>query len=179
MFLVRHGPDVIITSPPRARSRYLNATHHTQSFMCPLLYRRNQAKPKERGEKEKYSNRFSDSSDSQITPTNLTTINMSNILRTRAVPIAATAALGGFIWWQTAGGRSQPNSTAQSGTNTGMPVSETLRSIGSKEGTHARKDTSELDNDPKDTRIYSRSPSADSKRNPQKVRDEKVTGKTE
>ncbi len=95
---------------------------------------------------------------------------ITNMLRARAVPILAVTALGSGIYWQTHTGKVQATSRATGDPSTKIPVSETLQNIGRQGGQYARKE--KLVYDPKDTRMLSQSPSADSKRNPQKVRDE-------
>ena len=86
------------------------------------------------------------------------------MLRNRAVPVAAAAAVGGLLWWQTAGGRNQPVGRAERGN---LPVSETLQATAGTGGARAR----DKGDDPKDTRIASHTPDADSKRSPTKSRD--------
>ncbi|KAK0750307.1 hypothetical protein B0T18DRAFT_322578 [Schizothecium vesticola] len=89
------------------------------------------------------------------------------MLRNRAVPVAAAAAVGGLLWWQTAGGRNQPVGHAERGN---LPVSETLQAKAGTGGARARG-KGELEDDPKDTRIASHTPDAESKRSPTKSRD--------
>ncbi|KAK1753582.1 hypothetical protein QBC47DRAFT_46189 [Echria macrotheca] len=95
---------------------------------------------------------------------------MSSLLRSRAVPIIGTAAVGAGIYYTTAGGRNQPRQRAEGDTRPGM--SEALQSVAGQGGARARDPDTRIDNDPRDTKIYSNSPTAESKRSPQKVRDE-------
>ncbi|KAK3937384.1 hypothetical protein QBC46DRAFT_294520 [Diplogelasinospora grovesii] len=95
------------------------------------------------------------------------------MIRARAGPLALIAALMGGLLWQTGGGSQQPNSRAAGDPpdkKKKMAISETLQGMGGTGGSTARRQ-GDLDYDPKDTRIFSNSPSAHSKKNPQKVRD--------
>lgn len=87
------------------------------------------------------------------------------MLRNRAVPVAAAAAVGGLLWWQTAGGRNQPVGRSERGN---IPVSETLQGKAGTGGARARAQ-GDLEVDPKDTRLASNKPEADSKRSPVKA----------
>jgi hypothetical protein len=78
------------------------------------------------------------------------------MLRSRAVPVAATLALGAAIYWQTRSGRNQPTGRAE---GKQYPISETLPDVGGSGGKHARKEDPEYDAG-KDTRIMSHSPTS-------------------
>ena len=94
------------------------------------------------------------------------------MLRGRVVPVAAAAVLGAGLWWQTAGGRNQPKGHAERG---GVPVSEALQSAAGSGGARARA-PGDMNYEAKDTRIYSRSPDADSKRDAGKGRGKPGSG---
>ncbi|KAK5662664.1 hypothetical protein OQA88_8580 [Cercophora sp. LCS_1] len=91
----------------------------------------------------------------------------ASMLRGRAVPILATVALGGGIYYSTAGGRNEPRQRTQGG---GIPVSETLEGLAGSGGPRARH-PGELapEDDPKNPR--NKTPMSPSKRNPDKKRD--------
>lgn len=91
------------------------------------------------------------------------------MLRQRAGPILLATGIGGTLWWQTAGGKNQPRSRAMGDPKKTMPISETLQSLSGQGGASARKDK-HIENDPKNTKIFSVSPDAPSKRNPDKTR---------
>lgn len=92
------------------------------------------------------------------------------MLRSRAVPLLAAAGLGSGIYWQTRGGRNQPEGRT-TGSQTGL--SETMQGMAGSGGPRARKGGG-MDDSSKDTKLYSRSPTADAKRSPQKVRDDEL-----
>lgn len=91
-----------------------------------------------------------------------------SVLRGRMLPLAGVGALGGLLWWQTAGGAQSPKSRSAKPESQQAPVSEALQSIGGQGG----KNASDQGAGPgsKDTRLYSSSPDAASKKNPGKVR---------
>ncbi|KAK3346648.1 hypothetical protein B0T25DRAFT_282967 [Lasiosphaeria hispida] len=91
------------------------------------------------------------------------------MLRGRGPALIAASVLGGGIYWQTRGGRNQPRSRVVGNPDSKMPISETLEGLGGSGGKTARKQ-GELQNDPRDGKIYSHSPTAHSKRNSQKTR---------
>lgn len=90
------------------------------------------------------------------------------MLRNRAVPVAAAAAVGGLLWWQTAGGRNQPVGHAERGN---VPISETLEGLAGSGGPRAAHGQSVSSSHAKDTHIASHTPDSDSKRSPTKSRD--------
>lgn len=98
---------------------------------------------------------------------------MSNMYASRKGPLLAVGALFGGILYMTYGAKQQPRPRATHDAGTQVPVSETLQAIGGQGGARAR-DAEQRESlaqyDPKDTRIHSADPSAQSKRNPQKVR---------
>ncbi|GAB1318231.1 hypothetical protein MFIFM68171_08441 [Madurella fahalii] len=94
---------------------------------------------------------------------------MSNMFRSRTGPLLIAAGLFGGLLYTTAGGSQQPRPATTGGQGGGGGVSETLQGIAGQGGRSAR-DEQRVENDPKDTRMATASPSADSKRNPQKVR---------
>ncbi|KAK3385939.1 hypothetical protein B0H63DRAFT_560425 [Podospora didyma] len=96
-------------------------------------------------------------------------MTITGMLRARAGPLLFASAIGGGLWWQTAGGKQQPASRAYADPSKSMHISETLQSLSSQGGPHARK-TQHIDHDPKDTKIYSVSPDAATKKNVDKVR---------
>lgn len=92
---------------------------------------------------------------------------MSNIYSSRKGPLLiAAGVLGGLLYFG-AGGRAQPRPA----TKEGQPsqLSETLHGLAQQGGPSARVQSG-MELDPKDTRMASTNPVADSKRNPQKVR---------
>lgn len=91
---------------------------------------------------------------------------MSNMFRSRTGPLLIAAGLFGGLLYTTAGGSQQPRPAATGKTG---GVSEALQGVAGQGGPAAR-DEQRVENDPKDTRLATASPSADSKRNPQKVR---------
>ncbi|KAK3317548.1 hypothetical protein B0T19DRAFT_405236 [Cercophora scortea] len=93
------------------------------------------------------------------------------MFRSRAVPLLFMAGVGSGIYYQTAGGKSQPRSRQSEDHPLKMPVSETLQSMSGQGGRTARSKPSHNEYDPKNTKIFSHSPDAHSKRNPTKVRD--------
>ncbi|OIW27875.1 hypothetical protein CONLIGDRAFT_634205 [Coniochaeta ligniaria NRRL 30616] len=93
-----------------------------------------------------------------------------SLLRNRMLPLAGVAALGSFMLWQTYGGAKEPRSRASKPESQQLPVSETLQSIGGQGGRNAADRESSYNNPHQDTRQYSNSPDAASKKNPGKVR---------
>jgi len=96
------------------------------------------------------------------------------MLRSRVGPaVAALAIVGGGIFWQTAGGTQQPRSRAVEGEGK-SDVSGSMQGLAGTGGAAARdKDDQESlkQQDPKDTRLYSKSQTADSKRSATKTTD--------
>lgn len=93
------------------------------------------------------------------------------MLRNRAFPVAAAAAVGGLLWWQTAGGRNQPVGHAERGN---VPISETLEGLagsGGPRAAHAHAEQRQSASHAKDTHIASHTPDSESKRSPTKSRD--------
>ncbi|KAK4445610.1 hypothetical protein QBC34DRAFT_306618 [Podospora aff. communis PSN243] len=86
---------------------------------------------------------------------------LSNLLRSRAVPVLATVALGSGIYWQTRGGRNQPQGRTE---GKQFPISETLEEItgqGGKRARHRGDPEYEAGYVPgKDPRIMSHSPTS-------------------
>ncbi|AEO68483.1 uncharacterized protein THITE_2022370, partial [Thermothielavioides terrestris NRRL 8126] len=101
---------------------------------------------------------------------------MANMFRSRAGPLLAAGGILGGLLYLTYGGRQQPRPQAAPNTAVaGLPVSETLQAVAGTGGAHSRaRDAEDRESlrqyDPKDTRLHSADPSAQSKRNPQKVR---------
>ncbi|KAJ9133798.1 hypothetical protein NKR19_g8913 [Coniochaeta hoffmannii] len=93
-----------------------------------------------------------------------------SMLKGRILPLAGVAGLGALLWTQTRGGAQAPRSRTDKPESQQSPVSETLQSIGGQGGQNA-SDSGPGVYDPKDTRLYSKSPDAQSKKNPGKVRD--------
>ena len=105
--------------------------------------------------------------------TSLASINKEPVpqvtmLRSRAVPILATAAMGGGIYWQTRGGRNQP-----AGRTTGeqYPISESLQSMAGSGGKHTREQPSNIEWNHRDTKILSHSTTTPTKRVGPEARD--------
>ncbi|KAK4233652.1 hypothetical protein C8A03DRAFT_19305 [Achaetomium macrosporum] len=97
----------------------------------------------------------------------------------RTVPIAIAAGLFGGLLYFTGGAKQQPRPRATHDATGQMPVSETLQSIAGTGGQTARsadQQDQQRQYDPKDTRIHSADPSAQSKRNPQKVKSDDLGG---
>lgn len=105
---------------------------------------------------------------------------MSTILQNRKVPLLIAGGLFGGLLYGTYGGTQQPRPRQQAGAggaaSTGAPVSETLEAIAGTGGQRAR-DTQHIDYDVKDARLGTASPTAVSKRNPAKVRDDDLGGR--
>jgi hypothetical protein len=94
---------------------------------------------------------------------------MPSMLRSRALPLAGVAALGALLWRQTSGGVQEPKSRGDTPTSQQSSVSETMQSIAGTGGSNTSENGPGT-YDPKDTRLYSKSPDAQSKKNPGKVR---------
>ncbi|KAK0713415.1 hypothetical protein B0T26DRAFT_614267, partial [Lasiosphaeria miniovina] len=96
---------------------------------------------------------------------------VTGMLRQQPGPILLATEIGSTLWWQTAGGKNQPRSRAMGDSEKTIPVSETLQSLSGQGGASAsaHKDK-HIENDPKNTKIFSVSPDAPSKRNPDKAR---------
>lgn len=98
----------------------------------------------------------------------------STIFRTRKGPLLVALGIMSGLLYTTYGGRQEPRPRARGG----VPVSETLQSVAGTGGERTRSRDSAEDRealrqqDPKDTRLYSASPSAYSKRDVDKVRAE-------
>ncbi|KAB5585693.1 hypothetical protein GE09DRAFT_1277175 [Coniochaeta sp. 2T2.1] len=90
-----------------------------------------------------------------------------SMLKSRLLPLAGVAGLGALFWSQTSGGGQAPKTHASKPADQQAPVSETFQAIGSQGGKNTT-DSGPGDYDPKDTRLYSRSPDAQSKKNPDK-----------
>ncbi|KAK3984011.1 hypothetical protein QBC44DRAFT_28756 [Cladorrhinum sp. PSN332] len=67
---------------------------------------------------------------------------MSNMLRSRAGPLLVASGIFGGLLYSTAGGKNQPRPRATN--EGGLPISETLESIGNQGGKHARKPTEDF-----------------------------------
>jgi len=98
------------------------------------------------------------------------------MFRSRVAPALLTfAVVGGGIYWQTAGGMQQPRSRAAGGdSDQQSDVSGTLQAAAGTGGSATRDESEQkalAKHDPKDTRLYSRSQTADSKRSSAKTRD--------
>jgi hypothetical protein len=91
-------------------------------------------------------------------------------MRGRALPLLGVAALAGVIYSQTAGGSQQPNSRAANPPEKQSSVSESLQAAAGTGGKASRDGAPEVD--PKDTRLHSRNPTAESKRSSQKTTDD-------
>ncbi|KAH8681942.1 hypothetical protein BX600DRAFT_544401 [Xylariales sp. PMI_506] len=93
------------------------------------------------------------------------------MLRSGRVPaIAALAVIGGGgVLWQSMGSKKHENSRNASG------ASETLQKVAGTGG-GTSKDAATEDPSQKDTKLYSRDPSAASKRNPDKSTDSEKVG---
>lgn len=67
---------------------------------------------------------------------------MANMFRSRTGPLLVAAGIFGGLLYSTAGGKNQPRTRADpsGGVTGGVPVSETLQSIGGQGGPHARKE---------------------------------------
>lgn len=92
------------------------------------------------------------------------------MLRSRILPLAGVGGLFGLLWWQTSGGAVQPKSRAGKPEDQQMDVSGTMAGLAGTGGANTTENGPGT-YDPKDTRLYSRSPDAQSKKNPGKVRD--------
>ncbi|KAK4160286.1 hypothetical protein QBC43DRAFT_325725 [Cladorrhinum sp. PSN259] len=64
---------------------------------------------------------------------------MSNMFRSRAGPLLIASGIFGGLLYSTVGGKNQPRPRATNEPGSTLPISETLQSIGSQGGTHARK----------------------------------------
>jgi hypothetical protein len=91
-------------------------------------------------------------------------------LRGRILPLAGVGGLFALLWTQTRGGAQAPRSHASTPASEQSSVSETLGALGSQGGKNTT-DSGPGTYDPKDTKLYSKSPDAQSKKNPGKVRD--------
>lgn len=91
-------------------------------------------------------------------------------LRGRILPLAGVAGIGALLWTQTRGGAQAPRSRASAPEDKQSGVSEALTGLGWQGGANAAERGRGGDHDPKDTRLYSRSPDASSKKNPEKAR---------
>ncbi|AEO58478.1 hypothetical protein MYCTH_2041611, partial [Thermothelomyces thermophilus ATCC 42464] len=89
---------------------------------------------------------------------------MSNMLASRKVPLVLAAGIGSGLLYMTYGANQQPRPRQQQGEGGGVGVSETLQAAAGQGGARARQ------YDPKDTRLHSADPAAQSKRNPDKTR---------
>lgn len=90
-------------------------------------------------------------------------------MKSRILPLAGVAGLGALLWTQTRGGAQAPRSRTSTPDSQQSGVSETLQGLGGQGGKNA-SDSGPEGHDPKDTRLYSKSPDAASKKNPGKVR---------
>ncbi|KAK4095669.1 hypothetical protein N658DRAFT_502483 [Parathielavia hyrcaniae] len=93
----------------------------------------------------------------------------------RKGPLLIAGGLFSGLLYFTYGAKQQPRTTATTPSGSQARVSQTLQSAAGTggEGAHASRDREEMRLfDPKDTGLASRDPSAASKRNPQKVRDD-------
>ncbi|KAK3299590.1 uncharacterized protein B0H64DRAFT_472691 [Chaetomium fimeti] len=105
---------------------------------------------------------------------------MSNLLATRKVPLMIAAGVFGGLLYTTYGGVQQPRprSTHDNAHDaTGGTLSEAAQAAAGTGGARARSgdDMEALRQyDPKDTRLHSKDPGAQSKREPGKVRGEEV-----
>jgi hypothetical protein len=98
---------------------------------------------------------------------------MLPMLRSRAAPLAAVAAGGAYLFYQTKGGVKEPNSRSTKPAESQIPVSETMQSMAGTGGKHTTQTgPTEREWDPKATQIASRSPDVASKRSAQRSRDE-------
>ncbi|KAL2157326.1 hypothetical protein VTH06DRAFT_6264 [Thermothelomyces fergusii] len=103
---------------------------------------------------------------------------MSNILASRKVPLMLAAGIGGGLLYTTYGANQQPRPRQQA-QQQGLGVSEALQAAAGQGGARARGDeeTEALRRyDPKDTRLHSADPAAQSKRNPNKARSDDLGG---
>ncbi|KAK0725267.1 hypothetical protein B0H67DRAFT_125972 [Lasiosphaeris hirsuta] len=91
------------------------------------------------------------------------------MLRGRGPTLIAASVLGSGIYWQTRGGRNQPRSRVVGNPDSKMEISETLQGLAGSGGKTAQKQ-GELQNDPRDSRSYSHSTTAHSKKSAQKTR---------
>ncbi|KAK0611734.1 hypothetical protein B0T14DRAFT_334411 [Immersiella caudata] len=84
-----------------------------------------------------------------------------NLLKSRAVPVLVTVALGSGIYWQTRGGRNQPHGRTEGSQHA---ISETLEAIGGTGGKRARhRDDPDYEsgyNSRKDPKVMSHSPTS-------------------
>jgi hypothetical protein len=97
----------------------------------------------------------------------------------RTVPIAIAAGLFGGLLYFTGGGANQPRPRAANDARGQMDVSGALQSMAGTGGQSARNAEQQdklSQYDPKDTRIHSADPTAQSKRNPQKVKSDDMGG---
>lgn len=105
---------------------------------------------------------------------------MSNILATRKVPLMIAAGVFGGLLYTTYGGVQQPRPRSTHDNThdaTGGTISETAQALAGTGGQRARSgdDMESLRQyDPKDTRLHSKDPGAQSKREPSKVKGEEV-----
>lgn len=93
-----------------------------------------------------------------------------SLLRGRILPLAGVGALGGLLWWQTSGGAQAPKSRTSKPESQQAGISEALQSIGGQGGKNSSDSGPENNYDHQNTRLYSNSPDAASKKNPGKVR---------
>lgn len=106
---------------------------------------------------------------------------MSNMFASRKGPLMIAAGIFGGLLYSTYGANQQPRPRQQD-TNDAKSqagISETLQSVAGQGGARARSGD-EMESlrqyDPKDTRLHSADPGAQSKRNPQKARSEDLPG---
>ncbi|KAL2150412.1 hypothetical protein VTH82DRAFT_6975 [Thermothelomyces myriococcoides] len=101
---------------------------------------------------------------------------MSNLFASRKGPLMIAAGICGGLLYTTYGGTQQPRPRQQQG---GAGLSEALQGAAGQGGARARggEETEALRRyDPKDTRLYSADPTAQSKRNPNKARSDDLSG---
>lgn len=95
------------------------------------------------------------------------------MMRARAAPLAAVAAGGALLYYQTKGGAKEPRSRTATSPENQSPVGETMAAIAGTGGKNTTKNGPESNvADPKDTHIASKSTDVTTKRNPQKSRDD-------